>query len=406
MDAPNEPSAPLARGVGSGLLSVLVGLVAVVVVAWWMTRPPPPPPLEQAKPPFIVPVTLVALERGDVAEEVELVGDVAAPERARLAFERAGRLKELPIRLGDVVKRGDPLAWLDDTVMEQEVRSAEASLAQARTMADLAQRDAKRLHELEGVDVSKAALDRADSQAANERAKVAQMEADLALRRAQLAQGRLAAPFDAVVTARPVALGDYMDAGDVCCELLSLEEREAWLEIPSTLVGLLAPGAPVTLTSDALPGFSLAATLAAVLPGGNERARTFRGVVRVAAAADPQRRLQPGLFVRARATVREAKQALVAPADAVIESPEGARVAIAVAPAQEGKPPTAAFVPVAVLARTERKVAIAPTGDATLAADASVILTGKENVYPGALILPAAPPAAKSEPAAGAAGGP
>ena len=132
------------------------------------------------------------------------------------------------------------------------------------------------------------------------------MEAALALQRARLAQGELLAPFAAIVTARAVALGDYVAAGDVCCELLSLELREIVLEIPSTIVGSLRASASVTLSSDALPGFKLTAPLAAVLPSGDARARTFRGVVRVSAADDPERRLEPGLFVRAHVTLREA----------------------------------------------------------------------------------------------------
>ncbi len=335
----------------------------------------------------MVPVTVVPVVRGDVAEAVDLIGDVAAPERARLAFERAGRLSELAIRLGDVVKKGDVLARLDDAVMHEEIRAADAALAQSRTMAELAARDAARARELKDVDQSAASLDRVDAVAMSEAALVAQMEADLALKHARLTQGTLLAPFNAVVTARPVALGDYVAAGDVCCELLSLERREILLEIPSAVVGALEPGAAVVLTSDALPGFELAANLSAILPSAEPRARTFQGVVRIDATTDSAHRLQPGLFIRARTLLHAAKQARVVPIDALLEGPDGVRLAMVVPAKAPGEPPTAAFVAVTVLARDALHAAVSPAGDAHLEAGDAVILIGKENVTAGALLL-------------------
>lgn len=376
----------------SGAFAVVLGLAALVGVGWWLTRPPPPPPTEAPRHPFVVPVTTVPVALGDVVEAVLLVGDVLAPERARVAFERPGRLVDLPIRLGQIVKRGDLLARLDDAVVAQEVRAAEAALEQAKTMAELAQRDVKRLRELRDVDVSAAALDRAEAGERNEAARVAQLEADLALQQARRAQGVLSAPFDAQVTARAVALGDYVAAGDLCCELLPLLEREVVLELPAALVGAVAPGAPVELRSDALPGRVVAGKLASLLPSADARGRTFRAVIWIDAANDPERLLQPGLFVRATLERRAARQARVVPVDALIDGPQGT-VVVRFDPGSAGKPGGATFVPVTVLARDAERVAVAPVDAAALDVGAAVVLTGKENVYPGALVQPAQPEA-------------
>jgi RND family efflux transporter MFP subunit len=371
----------------SGFLALVVGVGAAGGAIWWLNRPEEIPPAGSRMPPFVVPVTTVAVELGDVVETVELIGDVVAPERARGAFERAGRIRELPIRVGDLVKAGAVLARLDDRVMEESVKAADASLSQAREMSDLARRDAQRAHELRDVDMSEAAIDRADAVARNEAAKVEQMEADLALARARLAQGELLAPFDAVVTERPVALGSYVAAGDACCELLSLERREIRLELPPGVAGRVSAGAEVTLTGDALPGFEARSELFTVLPSAQVRERSFIGVVRLGSDEDPERRLQPGMFVRARVALRAAHGAPTVPVDAVLDGEGGARLAV-VAP---GETPTAAFVPVVVLARDGERAAVQAADGASLAVGDAVILAGKENVYPGALLaLPAA----------------
>jgi RND family efflux transporter MFP subunit len=393
MSSSIEPRAASKR---SGVFALLVGLASIALSFWWMQRDPPPPPPEPGHPPFLVPVTVSPVVVGDVREEVELVGDVRSPERARVAFERPGRLRELEARLGDVVKRGDVLARLDDSVMNEEVNSSEAELNAARELAALAARDSERAHEVAEVGMSEAAIDRADAIARNEAARVVQLEADLALQKARLAQGTLKAPFDAVVTERPVSPGDYVDAGDVCFELLSLERREILLEIPLALLGSVRPGARVTLRSDALEGFSLTAELGAVLSSAEPRARTFQGVVRVDCSADPEGRLQPGLFIRALVTAREAIGALVVPVDAILEGPNGTSLARLI----PGPPASTAILPVEILARDASRAAVRSIaeGDAgTLAAGDSVVLTGKENVFPGASVLVVETPSAAKE---------
>jgi RND family efflux transporter MFP subunit len=372
----------------SGLLSLLVGVAAVVTVGGWMLRPRTPEKAEKPNPAYVVPVTTVPVEVGDVAEEIELVGDVLAPERAKLAFERDGRIRDLPIRLGDAVKAGSVLARLDDSVMEEEVRASEATLAQAREMAALAVRDADRLRRIQDVGATEAEIDRAEARARNEAAKVSQMEADLALVRARLRQGVLVAPFDAIVTARPVALGSYVAAGDPCCELLALERREVVLELPPHAAASARPGAAIKLKSDALPGFEVAATLHSVLPSEEIRARSFAGVVRLESRDDPQFLLRPGMFVRARLELRAARGALTVPVDCVLEDDQGARLAVVV----PGESPTAGFVPVDVLARDAARAAVQPANGAVLAAGDAVIFAGREAVFPGVAIRPAGGP--------------
>ncbi len=377
----------------SGTLSLLVGLAAVVGVTLWMLRDPAPPPPPGGRPPFLVPVTVTYPVVGDVSESIVLVGDVQAPDRAELAFERAGRIRELPVRLGDFVRAGAVLARLDDRVMEEQVKAREAALAQAREVAALALREAERMKKIEDVVASAAQIDRTHSIAQGEAARVVQLEADLALERTRLEQSVLNAPFDAIVTARPVALGSYVDAGDPCFELLSLDRREILLELPPRVVATLRPGTPVTLSSDEFSGFELQARLVSVLPSKEARARVFTGVVRLEPADDPERRLKPGMFVRASVELRVARGALTVPVDCVIEDASGVRLVVVL----PGEPPTAGFVPIRVLARDERRAAVEAAGEAKLAAGDAVVLVGKENVAPGM-------PLSVSAPAAGAAG--
>jgi multidrug efflux pump subunit AcrA (membrane-fusion protein) len=218
------------------------------------------------------------------------------------------------------------------------------------------------------------------------------MEADLALQRARLDQGVLHAPFRSEVMNRPVSLGSYVDPGDPVCELLTLELREIVLELPPSVGASVRAGSEVRLRSDALPGFDLTAPLHSVLPSSDPRARRFTGLVRLGPADDPELTLQPGMFVRATVELRAAREALTVPVDCLLETEAGFEV-VKVAPgARTDQPPTAAHVPVEVLARDARSAAIRPL-ESTLAAGDRVVLVGKENAPHGKAIAPSAPSA-------------
>jgi RND family efflux transporter MFP subunit len=370
----------------SGTLALVVGLAAVVGVTLWMLRDPAPEAPPGAPPQFRIPVTVVNPQVATVTEQVTVTGEVRAPDRAQIAFERGGRVLELNARLGDRVQAGAVLARLDDRVMEQQVKASEASLVQAREMAALAERDADRLEKIEGVVASDAEVDRARAVERNEAARVLQLEADLALERTRLEQGVLLAPYDAVVTGRPVSLGSYVEAGEACFELLSLESREILLELPPRVAMQLQQGSTVTIESDELPGVALECALTTILPATDPRARVFTGVVRIEPGDDPEHRFVPGLFVRASANLRSVEGELTVPIDCLAEDGGGARIVVV----QPGETPTAAFVAVRVLARDAERAAIEPLGDALLGVEDSVVLVGKENVAPG---LPLALPA-------------
>jgi hypothetical protein len=98
----------------------------------------------------------------------------------------------------------------------------------------------------------------------------------------------------------------------------------------------------------------------------------------------------------ARATV---EGRTVVPADAVIEDGLGARVVVLDRPAaadaqgEDGRPlaPTARIVPVRVLAADATRAAVQALDPAALAPGDLVIVTGADNVYPGASLAPAPP---------------
>ncbi|HEY3081793.1 MAG TPA: efflux RND transporter periplasmic adaptor subunit [Chloroflexota bacterium] len=139
MEAANPPiQAAAAEKKGFGWLQVgliVLALVIVAVLAYlaydrYLTRP------------LVQPMagTPVAARRGSVAATVAATGSVVPSRQSRLALAAAGRLKELPIKLGDEVKAGQVLARLETAALDLKLaqaksaqRTAELKLAQLRT---------------------------------------------------------------------------------------------------------------------------------------------------------------------------------------------------------------------------------------------------------------------------------
>ena len=83
-------------------------------------------------------VKLVAAGDQILTQVVTATGTLAADEQASLSFRVAGRLAQLSIDLGSVVRKGQPIAKLETLDFKQRVDTAEASLQQARVRLGLA----------------------------------------------------------------------------------------------------------------------------------------------------------------------------------------------------------------------------------------------------------------------------
>lgn len=334
------------------------------------------------------PATYARVARGDAVETVELVGDVVSSRRSTLTFERTGTLAAVHARMGDRVTAGQLLAELEDSVLQEELAAAQAALRIVVEEAALAERDAGRAEDVGADAVAESERDRLRSLATTAAAKVAQQEAEVRRLQALLRRGRLSAPFAGVIARRLLDEGAQAGAGIPVFDLLDPARREVRLEVPPPLVASLQTGSAVVLTLDERPDFELPCVLHALVPAADPGSRSFTAVLRLE-QEDDQGVLLPGLFVRARLTLGRAAQQLLVPVDAVMEGAQGAVVVVADAPVEgkpQGTPDSARFVPVRILVRGAELVAVVPFQEGSLQAGARVLVTGVQNVYPGALL--------------------
>jgi multidrug efflux pump subunit AcrA (membrane-fusion protein) len=62
---------------------------------------------------------------GDLTISATGSGQLVASAEVNLAFSASGKLEGLTVEVGDTVKAGDVLAWMDDTSARQAVGEAQ-----------------------------------------------------------------------------------------------------------------------------------------------------------------------------------------------------------------------------------------------------------------------------------------
>lgn len=168
---------------------------------------------KQAPPPAAPPPAVVVAEvmQQDVPILVENVATTEAASTVEIRARVQGFLTQAPFKEGSLVKKGELLFQIDPLPYEAAVKQAEASVAKAKATRDRSSADVARLEPLaRDKAVSQQNLD--DAVAAREvaEAELLSAEAALSLARLDLGYTEMRAPFDGMIGARAVDVGNYV----------------------------------------------------------------------------------------------------------------------------------------------------------------------------------------------------
>ncbi len=270
------------------------------------TPVPQPTSVAVAAPP--APATTLASQAPAFAPAfvAKATGNLTSANQATLAFQSAGRIKDVGVQEGDHVKAGDVIATLDTAALDAQVTQAQANLDSAaanlaKTKAGPTVDDATVAKG--NVDRAKAALDQA--QAAYDKiggatnpqisassqalalqlaysnyqtavsqynltinhptdvelkaalAAVAQAQAALELAKQNAANARITAPFDGTVVWVGSKLGESAVSGSPEVTIADLPKMQVQVNADQISETNLQVGQAVTITLDALPGKTL-----------------------------------------------------------------------------------------------------------------------------------------------------
>lgn len=190
------------------------------------SKQPPAPLSERTAPAELAALPRQTLSLTPVADEVQLDGVIEALNQATVSAQTSGRVLELPVDVGDWVKKGDLILRL--TSVEQKARAAGAQAQFAEAQAQY-----NRMQDM----LSKKLIAQADfdkAAAAFKSAQARRQEADEGA-----ANTALYAPYSGIVVSRHIKVGETVAPGTPLLTGLSLEQLRVQVDVPQRHIAAL-----------------------------------------------------------------------------------------------------------------------------------------------------------------------
>jgi len=288
---------------------------------------------------------------GTLPLEERLSGVIKAQNQVAIRPEISAPVAAVLVRSGEAVKRGQPLVRLNEDTLRDQLRQAEASV----TLAEAQAREARaRVAELEAqvrrtralaeeqlvsrmqLETQEAQLDGAEASAAQATARVEQARATVEERRTAIARAVIRAPVTGRVGQRNAEVGMLVNPSTLLFLIGNLDQVQVEVPLTESMLGFLEEGMPVRVTSEALDGEPIPASLSRISPFLEEGSFSTVGEIDI---DNRDGRLRPGMFVTVDALYGESEDATLVPAASLWEDPRTGTLGVFVVGDMEGVEP-------------------------------------------------------------------
>jgi RND family efflux transporter MFP subunit len=294
--------------------------------------PPPPPKVEVA----------TAVQR-PITRYLEATGNTAAIKSVDLVARVQGFLASIDYKDGNAVKEGATLFTIEPETYKLKLEQAQAAQAGSEASVKQAEADFKRQSDLVARQaVSQATLDTSTSTRDNAQANLQQAQANTKIAEVNYGYTKVTAPFDGIVTAHLVSVGELVGASSPPTQLATIvaldpiyvnftvnEQDVLRIRAEALRRGLTIAELrqlPVQIGLQSEDGYPHDGKLDYISPTLNQTTGTLsvRGVI-----PNPTRAMLPGYFVRVRVPYEQQGNALLVP-DTSLSSDQGGRYLLVV----------------------------------------------------------------------------
>jgi len=251
-------------------------------------------------PPHVVPVETALARRSALGVTRLFTGSLEGEEQAGITAKIPERVTAIPVHVGSRVRRGDVTVELDRSGTSSQYYQAEAAFRNAakslERMKSLYAEGAVALQSLDGTqtayDVARANFDAARSAVI------------------------LTTPIAGVVTAVNCSLGDLASPGQVLVTVANIDRLKVTFSLNETDAANVAPGAPVTVSSEARPGGDMHGKIIQLAKSADVRSRSFE--LKALFPNTPDRWYRPGMFVKVLLTISPPGTPILVPNAAIL----------------------------------------------------------------------------------------
>lgn len=264
-----------------------------------------------------VPVSVENVTLQSIQQYVNTTGTAQANQEVELNSEIAGKyyLMTNPatgrkFKLGDRVREGQAIIRLEDEEYENNI-----AIEAVKLNLEISQQEyekQKSLYEKGGVTLYEL-----------RNSEVAKTNAQYDFESAQIALGKMnvRAPFTGVITQLPYYTeGTRVPSGSQMANLMSYNKMYMNINLPEKNISEVEVGQDVLITSYTIAEDTLRGTVSELSPAISTETRTFQGIVEI---DNPERKLRPGMFVKADIITASKDSTIVIPKDVVLTGNRG-----------------------------------------------------------------------------------
>lgn len=296
---------------------ILVSLVVIALGAWYF--------FFRAKE-KVTTFTLIRPTIGHIGETVTATGTIQPVDTVAVGTQVSGTVKRIYVDYNAVVKKGQLLAVLDQTLFQASVDQAKGSLAQQQSSLVYQQGNLDRQTQLYKVGaISKADYDNALYTYNAAKAAVSTQTAQLATAEKNLALSSVYSPIDGTVLSRNVSEGQTVAASFNTPTLFTIAKDLTKMQVEAAVdeadVGNIKDGENATFTVDAFLNDVFHGTIKEVRlnPSTSANVVTYTTIIN---APNADLKLKPGMTANIIIYTKEADSALTVPDKALQFTPD------------------------------------------------------------------------------------
>lgn len=270
------------------------------------------------------PVETVPVRRQNLDEVIGGSGAIEQGQTVQLTSQVTAQVLEVPVKIGDVVKKGDLLVRLDDRLIVATLEANRAYVDASKVKIRDQSRQVERYTALQKQNMG-TALELEKGEMALADAKEALAKATLSLRQAELdlENVKMVAPLDGIVLERLVNPGENTHRDQVVMKIGSLTNVLLAAKVGEDKMHSVQMGLTAEASFPAFPGERFAGKVVKIDPNIDPVTRAFTTYIEI---KNDDFRLKPGLsgFARIR---RSATDVLAIPSIAVM-NPSGEEASV------------------------------------------------------------------------------
>jgi len=266
----------------------------------------------------VIPVEASIVKLGTVQQSLHYSGDIHAEYEVKVFSKVPDRIETFFVDEGDVVKKGQPIAKILATTIEQGVIQAKAAVVAASAQeANLSVEfeRAKRLYKENAM--SKQQYDAIQTQFEAVQAQKEQAAAGLVSAKSLLNDATLTAPISGIIGKRYYENGDMVSPGAPVASIVQMERVKATFDATEQDLGKLSVGQQALIKVRSYSERNFVGKVNKISPVLDPQTRMVEIEVLI---DNPDQLLKPGMYAEVEVTVGIMKDVIVVPRFSSIEN--------------------------------------------------------------------------------------